>query len=287
MKDVRTSLGDMWRLRLTSLGVYICLLGAAMLTRLLPGGGSADSMPQVVKGEGALAVAFGDARETISRAFIHKADGYFHGGIDMDCDHLGDHRHDDHCKDGCHDHDHDHDEAGHDHDHNHDHDEADHDHDHEAEHNEASHAFLDPWRWINAHVRAPSVHVHLEGKQSVEMMPWFWASVKADPHNIEAWTTTWYVANNSMKDKALALRVVNEGLEKNPDDPELLLCRGRTYYDRGHGDLAAAYAAFSAAFGAADRIVQRDGDKAPERIVWVRKFAKAYLDEMAKKGVLP
>ena len=160
-----------------------------------------ERMPQVVKGEGALAVAFGDARETISQAFVHKADSYFHGGIDMECDHLAEHGHadqdDDH--EDCHD--------GHNHD-------------------EAAHGSFDPWRWINLHVRAPDEHRHLGGSETIELMPWFWASVKADPHNIDAWSTTWYIANNMMKDKDLALRVVTEGLEKNPDDPELLICRG-------------------------------------------------------------
>lgn len=237
-----------------------------------------ERMPQVVKGEGALAVAFGDARETISRALVHKADSYFHGGIDMDCHHLGGHHHDDNCEDGCHEHDHDHEV---DHDHDEDQDRA---HEPESGHDGTARDSFDPWRWINSRIRAPEIHRHLEGKQTVELMPWFWASVRADPHNIEAWTTTWYVANNSMKDKKLALSVVDEGLKRNPDDPDLLLCRGRTLYDRGRGDVALARAAFLAAFESADRILKRDGDDAEERIKWASKFAKAYLDEMAKKG---
>lgn len=216
-----------------------------------------ERMPQVVKGEGALAVAFGNARETISQAFVHKADSYFHGGIDMECDHLAGHVHADH------DDDH---EAGHD---GHDHDEAE-------------HGSFDPWRWINSHVCAPDVHRHLGGSETIELMPWFWASVKADPHNIEAWTTTWYIANNMMRDKDLALRVVAEGLEKNPGDPELLICRGRTIYDNGRGEFAAAREAFSAAVAAASRMLQHVGSS-EERIVQARNFAQAYLDEMAKR----
>ena len=222
-----------------------------------------DAMPQVVKGEGALAVAFGDARETISRAFVHKADSYFHGGIDMECSHLGEH--------GGHDHEDCHDGHGH---------EGCHD---EHDHGEETHGTFDPWRWINSHVRAPGVHRHLGGGEAVEMMPWFWASVKADPHNIDAWTTAWYVANNTMKDRELALRVVAEGLEKNPDDPDLLVCRGRTLYDNGRGEFAAAREAFSAAVAAAGRMLQR-GSSSDERILETRDFAQAYLDEMAKKG---
>ena len=221
-----------------------------------------ERMPQVVKGDGALAVAFGDARETISQALVHKADSYFHGGIDMECDHLAGNGH------------------------------ADHDDDHEHEdchdghnHGEAAHGAFDPWRWINSHVRAPEVHRHLGGGEAVEMMPWFWASVKADPHNIDAWTTAWYVANNTMKDRQLALRVVAEGLEKNPGDPDLLVCRGRTLYDNGRGEFAAAREAFSAAVAAAGRMLRRDGAVSGDRIVQARDFAQAYLDEIAKRGM--
>ena len=220
-----------------------------------------ERVPQVVKGEGALAVAFGDARETISQALVHKADSYFHGGIDMECDHLADHGNADH------DDDHDHEDC---------HDEHDYD--------EAAHCSFEPWRWINSHVRAPEVHRHLGGSDAVEMMPWFWASVKADPHNIEAWTTTWYIANNMMKNKGLALRVVAEGLEKNPDDPELLICRGRTFYDHGRGEFAAAREAFSAAVESAAKIISHE-DAVSDRIVQARDFAQAYLDEIAKRGM--
>ena len=145
-------------------------------------------LPQVARGDGALAVLFGDARETISHALVHKADSYFHGGIDMECKHLGEH--DDHDHKDCH--------VRHD-------------------HVEETHAAFDLWRWINSHVRAPEQHIHLDGKKSVELMPWFWAAVKADPHNIDAWTTAWYVANNTLKDKALARRVIDEAKAKNPD----------------------------------------------------------------------
>ena len=115
------------------------------------------------------------------------------------------------------------------------------------------------------------------------MMPWFWASVKADPHNIEAWTTTWYIANNMMKDKELALRVVAEGLEKNPDDPELLICRGRTFYDHGRGEFAAAREAFSAAVESAAKIISHE-DAVSDRIVQARDFAQSYLDDLEKKA---
>ena len=174
---------------------------------------SAGRVPQVVKGGDALSVAFADAKETISAAMVHKADSYFHGGIDMDC-HV------------AHDHDHEHE---------HDHDESHHDHEESADE-----TGFDPWRWINLHVRAPERHVHLAGEKSVEMMPWFWAAVRADPHNVDAWTTAWYVANNMLKDKSLARRVLDEAKSCNPYSLEIAFTEARFVYDGGKGNVAAA-----------------------------------------------
>ena len=173
----------------------------------------ADRLPQVVKGGDALSVAFADAKETISAAMVQKADSYFHGGIDMDC----------------------HAAHGHDHEHEHDHDECRHAHDEPQEK-----TGLDPWRWINSHVRAPERHVHLDGEKSAETLPWFWAAVRADPHNVDAWTTALYVADKMMKDKALARRVLEDAKAKNPYSLEIAFAEARFVYDGGKGDASAA-----------------------------------------------
>ena len=197
----------------------------AVLLALVLGRFGVTRLPQVVQGNDALSVAFGDAKSTISAAMVHKADSYFHGGIDMECK-----------------------------DHHHHHD----DHDHDQSPNPPipqssnppipqssnppitqSHTF-DPWRWINQHVRAPEKHVHLEGAKSVELMPWFWASVKADPHNIDAWTTAWYTANMMLRDRALARRILDEAKAKNPDSLEIAWTEARFVYQSGKGDVAAA-----------------------------------------------
>jgi len=75
----------------------------AVLLALVLGRFDVARLPQVVQGDDALSVAFGDAKSTISAAMVHKADSYFHGGIDMECKEHHDH-HD-------HDHDHDHDHS--------------------------------------------------------------------------------------------------------------------------------------------------------------------------------
>ena len=172
---------------------------------------SADRLPQVARGDDALAVLFGDARETISYAFVHKADSYFHGGIDMECKHLGEH--DDHDHKDCHD---------------------------RHDHVEETHAAFDLWRWINTHVRAPEQHVHLDGEKSVELMPWFWAAVRADPHNVDAWTSAAYAADRMVKDKALARRIIDEAKARNPHSLEIAFAEARFVYDGGKGDVASA-----------------------------------------------
>lgn len=157
-------------------------------------------MPQALAGGDFLSVLLGDAKKDISGAMVREADSYFHGGVDMDCHHLHDH------------HDH---EAHHE-----PHADEDQDHDKES---------FDPWRWINAHVRAPEIDRHLDGNKAVELMPWFWVAIKSDPHNVEAWSAAWYTASHMMKDDALALRIAVEGQRLNPESLEMACVLGRAY----------------------------------------------------------
>ena len=190
-----------------------CIVVAVLLAVIL-GRTEGSRMPQTAQGDDVLSVAFADAKATISAAMVHKADSYFHGGIDIDCHEA---------------HEHPHDRGGHG------------VHQHEGEHADGRESpASDPWRWINCHVRAPEKHVHLDGDEAVELMPWFWASVRADPHNIEAWTAAWYAANSMLKDKKLARRIIDEAKAKNPDSLEIAWTEARFVYDGGNGDVASA-----------------------------------------------
>ena len=80
--------------------ILVALLALTM-TRFAP-----SRQPQRAQGDGVFSVAFGDVRSTISAAMVHKADSYFHGGIDMECKEHHDH-HDDHDHDHHDDHEHD------------------------------------------------------------------------------------------------------------------------------------------------------------------------------------
>lgn len=212
----------------------VAALAAASLA-LAVGLGPEASLPQR-GGQDLLSLLFGDARTVIGSALYHKADSYFHGGVDMDGGHEcvlhGEHRHN---ETAAHDHDH----AHCDHEHGHcDHDHHDHEHPTEV----AKKGFPDPWLWINSHVRAPQVERHLEGKKIGELVPILWASVKVDPKNVEAWTTAWYVASGMMQDEALGNRILAEGLKENPDSAELHFFKARAVLRGGKGDRAQARA---------------------------------------------
>lgn len=202
------------RLQIRLLGAGAGLVAAAALAfalaRLPPA-----RWPQAAAGGDVLSVAFGDARQMIAQALVHKADSYFHGGVDMDGGHT------------CELH-HDHGEQ----DHRDEHGAQDH-HDHDPGHVHA--VSRDPWRWINDHVRAPQVERHLAGARAVETIPILWASVRADPRNIDAWTTAWYIAARVMRDGELGARILEEGLRVNPDDPELLFTQARAALDASAG----------------------------------------------------
>ncbi len=182
-------------------------------------------MPQALVDGEFLSVLLGDAKKDISGAMVREADSYFHGGVDMDCHHL--HGHQEH--EECHEEDH-----------------VDERQNHESE-------SFDPWRWINAHVRAPEIDRHLDGGKAVEMMPWFWVAIKADPHNVEAWSTAWYTALYMMKDEALALRIATEGWRLNPKSLELTCVLGRSYRADGTRDLEKSETMFRTAVKLAEK----------------------------------
>ena len=192
---------------------YCTLAALAVLVGLLARIAPAR-MPQALDGGDFLSVLLGDAKKDISNTMVHEADSYFHGGVEMDCPHGHDHHHDD----------------------------LEHDHEPRPDHGDEENAerAFDPWRWINSHIRAPEIDRHLDGGKAVEMMPWFWVAVKADPHNVEAWSTAWYSALYVMRDQSLALRIASDGCRQNPASIELACNLGRTYLAGGTHDVEQA-----------------------------------------------
>ena len=240
-------------------GLVVAALVAAMLAFQLGRAGE-SALPQSAVGSGDfLSMFLGDAREVLSNQAVHKADSYFHGGIDMECDESPADAHADEDKDEpC--------ECG------------------EEHHGGRHHASgvwwrTDPWRWINSHVRAPREHTHLTGESARELMPWFWVSVRMDPHNISAWTTAIYVAWSQIGDRELAMRVLDEGQKLNPKSTELAMVRGRMYYDLGRGDLKAA----AAAMRIARELMLAEYGPDPSQYELERRRSFEYIENVIKK----
>lgn len=226
------------------------LVAAAAVLALAIGSFPTEARPQLATGGDVLSVAFGDAKALVSAALVHKADSYFHGGVDVEC-HGGHDHHEGECCEHC--------------------------------ETDAPHRFWDdPWAAINRRVRAPEVDRHLQGAEAVELMPWFWASVRANPHNVEAWTAAWHVANETMKDPALAMRVVAEARRANPESLELMLCEARTVFAHGKGDALRARPLFRAVGEAAQARCGGDLSRLDENDRWMYAFSTNYLAECEK-----
>jgi tetratricopeptide (TPR) repeat protein len=73
-------------------------------------------------------------------------------------------------------------------------------------------------------------HVHLEGDQMKEIVPWLYYSAEVDPHNTLAYTLTgFYLADRLGKaDEGIAF--LREGLMNNPDSWQINAELGRIYY---------------------------------------------------------
>ena len=220
-------------------------VGAAVALAFLLARVAPNERAQVASGNDALSVAFGGAKSAVSQAMYERADSYFHGGVDMDCS------------------------CGHDH--------------HHASSGQAGRFSWDPWAWINRGIRAPEVERHLAGEKAVELLPWFWAAVRSDPKNVEAWASAWYSAQTIIGDRKLAQRILDEGIAANPDSLELAFCRGRFVYDKGRGDQAAAERAFAAARDVGLRLCGGDFSRLSERDRDTYSFVVDYLASFAAK----
>jgi tetratricopeptide (TPR) repeat protein len=181
-----------------------------------------------------LEVALGDSRELLARHFFAKADSYFHNGFaptifdKTEGTPQGAHM------------------AG------------------NAAPEEGEHNFLgQPRDWIDGFSRNfyPSRHTHLgEGKcdkcehhdgddehaehhahdqdksaaDEREMLPWLQLSLQLDPKRVETYVVAAYWLKNSLKSVDGAERLLREGLQNVPGNPEILFELGRVQLDDRH-----------------------------------------------------
>ena len=82
-----------------------------------------------------------------------------------------------------------------------------------------------PKDWLSRlcrHVH-PTEHRHIVTVHERELLPWVWAAVKCDPHNLLAYQVGTYWLAQRLGRKEEALRFVLQGIEHNPDSFDLEL----------------------------------------------------------------
>lgn len=164
------------------------------------------------RGGNVLALLLGDTRKMFANQFFAKADAYFHRGnypsiFDQETRHEENHM------------------AG----------EAAHHHDGDDDDDE--HEAPPPAHdWIERFERHfhPSEHVHLEGGNVREILPWLRISTALDPHRIETYTVTAYWLAERLNEPDQAERLLRQGLRANPNSPELLNELARIFYEIRH-----------------------------------------------------
>ncbi|MBN2162615.1 MAG: hypothetical protein JXR25_10580 [Pontiellaceae bacterium] len=93
-------------------------------------------------------------------------------------------------------------------------------------------------KWL--HEIHPIKHVHAEGAEIEEIMPWLRLATKSNPHNVEAYLVASYWLNGAAGQPETALQVINEAIEKNPDRYELFQEKGRLLLGLHRDDEAAS-----------------------------------------------
>ena len=174
-----------------------------------------DLRPRGKQTAGLMDKIFGEARDMVGNQLVQHADLYFHGGVrHIDCGH-GLSTEASRVKSG-----------GHDHIHEHDHEHEQEDHEHAEPDDEHAAAPSDWLTKLNRRIH-PRAHTHMSGVQvEKELLPWLWAAIKADPHNIDAYAITAYWLAVRMELPEKGIEVVVEGIRKNPDNYVLEMTRG-------------------------------------------------------------
>ena len=76
----------------------------------------------------------------------------------------------------------------------------------------------------------PSVHVHPEGVEVSEIMPWLRFTTEMDPHNVDAYLTTAYWLAGSIQRLDLAEAVLREAQLNNPKDYRVINERAKMFF---------------------------------------------------------
>jgi tetratricopeptide (TPR) repeat protein len=85
----------------------------------------------------------------------------------------------------------------------------------------------------------PSVHVHPEGVEVSEIMPWLRFTTEMDPNNVDAYLTTAYWLEGSIRRPDLAEAVLREAQMNNPKDYRVINERAKMLFGTGNDGKAA------------------------------------------------
>jgi tetratricopeptide (TPR) repeat protein len=220
-----------------------------------------DRLPQTA-GTSLLDQVLGEARMMVSDAMILKADEYFHGGVRVaDCTHA-----DAHAASSL-------DLPG-----------SAPAHAHEDEDDAQPGAPpRDPWSWVNTRIHVAE-HRHMDGDQARELIPWYWAAVRLEPKNVQAYLLCASVMSQDLLRPAEALRILEEGIRNNPADAELEIDAGCIHLNRLRNP-SAAQACFDRAYAkwAQDRDAHghADGDLKMRILFYLCHLARQRNDTAA------
>jgi tetratricopeptide (TPR) repeat protein len=85
----------------------------------------------------------------------------------------------------------------------------------------------------------PSGHVHPEGVKVSEIMPWLRFTTKMDPNNVDAYLTTAYWLEGSIRRPDVAEAVLREAQLNNPRDYRVINARAKMLFGTGDDGKAA------------------------------------------------
>jgi len=224
-------------------------------------------LPQA-RGEDVVSLILGDARLELSRALGEKAEEYFHGGVrNVNCtihSDAGGHGHEEHGAEARGE------KAG---------DAQDGHHHGEEARAPGNVPAGDVWQWIDGQVHVQA-HRELEGMQMVEVLPWFWAACRLSAKNTQAYESSAYVLAYELGKPEEGVRLLEDGIRKDPAKPELDFFLGEIYFSKLR-DMRRAEACFVSAREKC-LVVQRDAARA-EELLRLRLRAVFYLGYFAKQ----
>ncbi len=234
---------------------------------------------------GLVAAVMGESRRLLANHLFVQADVYFHDGYYPSVFDQVDLNEGEHMLAAAAGVDHDHEHAAED-DHEHEHvegaGEGTHEHGPECQHEQVAGGFLGlPLDWIDRFGRHfyPSTHVHAEGEQARELLPWLRLAADLDPQNVATYTVAAFWLRSQLGKVDEAEQFLREGWRENPDSPEILLELGRVFYEN-RKDVARARNVWELA--ARKWQQQEAGKPEPDVFLWQRIAAHlAELEEHA------